>query len=115
VCDMVQVLSAMCAGLYGRRGARDRAMRAVTATVIPEVVMGLHSTRGRVKIAGCARDDAVRSVVSGEPVLKSGRGSCSAPWTVALEHVEQCRLTLAAALRAHACCGVRQGGAGGGG
>jgi putative resolvase len=29
---MVQVLSAMCAGLYGRRGARDRAMRAVTAT-----------------------------------------------------------------------------------
>jgi hypothetical protein len=75
----------------------------------------LRSTRGRGKIAGCARDDAVRSVVPGEPVLKSGRGGCWAPWTVALEHVEQIRLTLAAPLRAHACCGVRQGGAGCGG
>jgi hypothetical protein len=50
----------------------------------------------------CARDDAVRSVVPGGPVLKSGRGSCSAPWTVAFEHVEQIRLTPAAPLRAHA-------------
>jgi hypothetical protein len=83
--------------------------------VIPEVVMDLRSTRGRVKIGGCARDDAGRSVVPGEPVLKSGRGGCSAPWTVALEHGEQIRLALAAALRAHACCGVRQGGAGCGG
>jgi hypothetical protein len=79
--------------------------------VIHEVAVDLRSTRGRVRIAGCARDDAVRSVVPGEPVLKSGRGGCSAPWTVALEHVEQIRLTLAAPLRAHACCGVRQGGA----
>jgi putative resolvase len=30
--DMVEVLTAMCARLYGRRGARNRAMRAVTAT-----------------------------------------------------------------------------------
>jgi putative resolvase len=29
---MVEVLTGMCAGLCGRRGARDRAMRAVTAT-----------------------------------------------------------------------------------
>lgn len=30
--DMVEVLTLMCARLYGRRGARNRAMRAVTAT-----------------------------------------------------------------------------------
>lgn len=30
--DMVEVLTSMCAHLYGRRGARNRAMRAVTAT-----------------------------------------------------------------------------------
>jgi putative resolvase len=30
--DMVEVLRSMCARLYGRRGARNRAMRAVTAT-----------------------------------------------------------------------------------
>jgi putative resolvase len=30
--DMVEVLTWMCARLYGRRGARNRAMRAVTAT-----------------------------------------------------------------------------------
>jgi putative resolvase len=30
--DMIDVLTSMCAGLYGRRGARNRAMRAVTAT-----------------------------------------------------------------------------------
>ena len=30
--DMIEVLTAMCAGLYGRRGARNRAMRAITAT-----------------------------------------------------------------------------------
>jgi putative resolvase len=29
--DMVEVLTSMCARLYGRRGARNRAMRAVTA------------------------------------------------------------------------------------
>jgi putative resolvase len=29
---MVEVLTEMCARLYGRRGARNRAMRAVTAT-----------------------------------------------------------------------------------
>lgn len=29
--DMVDVLTSMCARLYGRRGARNRAMRAVTA------------------------------------------------------------------------------------
>jgi putative resolvase len=29
--DMVEVLSSMCARLYGRRGARTRAMRALTA------------------------------------------------------------------------------------
>jgi hypothetical protein len=39
--DMIEVLTAMCARLYGRRGARNRAMRAVTATnrwhVLPEL------------------------------------------------------------------------------
>jgi putative resolvase len=30
--DMVEVLTGFCARLYGRRGARNRAMRAVTAT-----------------------------------------------------------------------------------
>ena len=30
--DMIEVLTSMCARLYGRRGARNRAMRAVTAT-----------------------------------------------------------------------------------
>jgi putative resolvase len=30
--DMIEVLASMCARLYGRRGARNRAMRAVTAT-----------------------------------------------------------------------------------
>jgi putative resolvase len=30
--DMIEVLTSMCARLHGRRGARNRAMRAVTAT-----------------------------------------------------------------------------------
>ena len=30
--DMIEVLTSFCARLYGRRGARNRAMRAVTAT-----------------------------------------------------------------------------------
>jgi putative resolvase len=30
--DMIEVLTSMCARLYWRRGARNRAMRAVTAT-----------------------------------------------------------------------------------
>ena len=30
--DMIEVLTSMCARLYGRRGARNRAMRAVTPT-----------------------------------------------------------------------------------
>jgi putative resolvase len=30
--DMVEVLTSFCARLYGRRGARNRAMRALTAT-----------------------------------------------------------------------------------
>ena len=30
--EMIEVLTSMCARLYGRRGARNRAMRAVTAT-----------------------------------------------------------------------------------
>jgi putative resolvase len=30
--DMIEVLTSMCAQLYGRRGARNRAMRAITAT-----------------------------------------------------------------------------------
>ena len=29
--DMIEILTSMCARLYGRRGARNRAMRAVTA------------------------------------------------------------------------------------
>ncbi|GAB5008617.1 hypothetical protein MAHJHV63_55230 [Mycobacterium avium subsp. hominissuis] len=29
--DMIEVLTSICARLYGRRGARNRAMRAVTA------------------------------------------------------------------------------------
>jgi putative resolvase len=30
--EMIEVLTSMCARLYGRRGARNRALRAVTAT-----------------------------------------------------------------------------------
>ena len=30
--DMIEVLTSMCAQLYVRRGARNRAMRAITAT-----------------------------------------------------------------------------------
>jgi putative resolvase len=30
--EMIGILPSMCAGLYGRRGARSRALRAVTAT-----------------------------------------------------------------------------------
>ncbi|GAB4988618.1 hypothetical protein MAHJHV61_36020 [Mycobacterium avium subsp. hominissuis] len=30
--DVIEVLTSMCARLYGRRGARNRAMRALTAT-----------------------------------------------------------------------------------
>lgn len=29
--DMIDALTSMCAGLYGRRGVRNRAMRAMTA------------------------------------------------------------------------------------
>jgi putative resolvase len=29
--DMIEVLTSMCARLYGRRGARNRALRALTA------------------------------------------------------------------------------------
>lgn len=36
--DMIEVLTSMCARLYGRRGARNRAMRAVTATKQAEPV-----------------------------------------------------------------------------
>ncbi|GAB93728.1 putative transposase [Gordonia rhizosphera NBRC 16068] len=36
--DMIEVLTSMCARLYGRRGARNRAMRAVTATKYDEPV-----------------------------------------------------------------------------
>lgn len=41
--DLIEVLTSMCARLYGRRGARNRAMRAVTATqdgADGEVVVG---------------------------------------------------------------------------
>ena len=38
----------------------------IPSQFIPELAMDLRSTRGRVKIAGCARDDAVRSVVPGK-------------------------------------------------
>jgi putative resolvase len=33
--DMIEVLTSMCARLYGRRGARNRAMRAVTVGKTP--------------------------------------------------------------------------------
>ena len=33
--DMIEVLTSMCARLYGRRGARNRAMHAVTAVKKP--------------------------------------------------------------------------------
>lgn len=36
--DMIEVLTSMCARLYGRRGARNRAMRALTATKQTEEV-----------------------------------------------------------------------------
>jgi putative resolvase len=39
--DMIEVLTSMCARLYGRRGARNRAMRAVTATRPPEPVAAM--------------------------------------------------------------------------
>ena len=35
--DMIEVLNLMCAGLYGRRGAGNRAMRAVTAATNAEM------------------------------------------------------------------------------
>lgn len=35
--DMIEVLTSMCARLYGRRGARNRAIRAVTATKLAAV------------------------------------------------------------------------------
>ena len=35
--DMIEVLTSMCARLYGRRGARNRAMRAVTAATNAEL------------------------------------------------------------------------------
>ena len=38
--DMIDVLTSMCARLYGRRGARNRAMRAVTATRHPAPARG---------------------------------------------------------------------------
>jgi putative resolvase len=38
--DMIEVLTSMCARLCGRRGARNRAMRAVTATKQAGVVVG---------------------------------------------------------------------------
>ncbi len=41
VCDMIEVLTRMCARLYGRRGARTRALRAVTATGQPEPVAAM--------------------------------------------------------------------------
>ena len=36
--DMIEVLTSLCARLYGRRGARNRAMRAVTATKQPDPI-----------------------------------------------------------------------------
>jgi len=39
--DMIEVPTSMCARLYGRRGARNRAMRAVTATGRPEPVAAM--------------------------------------------------------------------------
>ena len=36
--DMIEVLTSMCARLYGRRGARNRAIRAVTATKATDAV-----------------------------------------------------------------------------
>ena len=38
--DMIEVLTSMCARLYGRRGARNRAMRAVTAARHEEAEAG---------------------------------------------------------------------------
>lgn len=38
--DMIEVLTSMCARLYGRRGARNRAVRAVTATKTREPESG---------------------------------------------------------------------------
>lgn len=38
--DMIEVLTSVCARLYGRRGARNRAMRAVTATKQAGAVAG---------------------------------------------------------------------------
>jgi putative resolvase len=34
--DMIEVLTSMCARLYGRRGARNRGLRVVTAAKHPE-------------------------------------------------------------------------------
>jgi putative resolvase len=34
--DMIEVLTSVCARLYGRRGAGNHAMRAVTVTEYPE-------------------------------------------------------------------------------
>ena len=37
--DMIEVLTSMCAGLYGQRGARNRAMRAMTAAKNTDVTV----------------------------------------------------------------------------
>ena len=74
----------------------------LSEAVIPEVAMELVSTRGRRKIRWVRSRRRRPPRGASEPVLKSGRGGDSAPWTVAFEHVEQIRLTLAAPLRAHA-------------
>ena len=38
VCDMIEVVTRMCARRCGRGGARNRAMRALTATKQPDPV-----------------------------------------------------------------------------
>jgi putative resolvase len=44
--DVVEVLTGFCARLYGRRGARNRAMRAVTCAKQPPGASADHASRG---------------------------------------------------------------------
>ncbi len=42
--DMIEVLTGLCARLYGRRGARNRALRAVTCAKQPPELTGVEAS-----------------------------------------------------------------------
>ena len=75
---MIEVLTSMRARLYGRRGARNRAMRAITATKLePGRAGGLTAKKGELKRAGISRPvilEAFRPAGEGSrPILARDR------------------------------------------